>query len=105
MKDNNKKIINKDKYLDDSNDYDDNNNNLFVESNKKDDSLEKYFKPLEDNHESDDILKQLENLNLSEEKSFEIPQKIFEPLAEKKTENIKINNSNKKEKKRNKYYK
>ena len=38
---------------------------------KKDDSLEKYFKPLEENKDTNDILKELENLNLSAEKSFD----------------------------------
>ena len=61
----------------------DNPNNI-----KKDDSLDKYFNPIEESHESEDILKKLDNLNFSEETSFEMPQKIFEPLAQ--------NNSNKK---------
>ena len=74
-------------YVDDNNDSD-GNDNIFNKNIAKDDSLEKYFKPMEDNHESDDILKQLENLNLSEEKSFDMPQKIFEPLANKKVNEI-----------------
>ena len=98
MKENKNNNINEDNYLDEFNDSNDNNNNVFHKSNKKDDSLDKYFKSIDDNHESDDILKQLENLNLSEEKSFEMPQKIFEPLSQKKSENKKISSSNKKEK-------
>ena len=99
MKDNPKKNINEDEYLDDINDSEDeNNNNIFSKPNRKDDSLEQYFKPMDDNHESEDILKQLENLNLSEEKSFEMPQKIFQPLAEKNKES-KNNSTNKKDKK------
>ena len=57
------------------------NNNNYAKNIKKDDSLEKYFNPIEDSHESEDILKKLENLNFSEETSFEMPQKIFEPLS------------------------
>lgn len=104
MKDNNNKNnFNKNIYDDESNDSGD-NNNIFQQNNKKDDSLDKYFKPMEDNHETDDILKQLENLNLSEEKSFDMPQKIFEPLSGKNAEQKKKenNSSNKKEKKINK---
>ena len=104
MKDNNNKNnFNKNIYDDESNDSGD-NNNIFQQNNKKDDSLDKYFKPMEDNHETDDILKELENLNLSEEKSFDMPQKIFEPLSGKNAEQKKKDNnsSNKKEKKINK---
>ena len=104
MKDNNNKNnFNKNIYDDESNDSGD-NNNIFQQNNKKDDSLDKYFKPMEDNHETDDILKELENLNLSEEKSFDMPQKIFEPLSGKNAEQKKKdnNNNNKKEKKINK---
>ena len=81
---------------------DKNNNELNIQ---KDDSLEKYFNPIEDSHESEDILKKLENLNFSEETSFELPQKIFEPLTEKqieqdnmynKDDDIKNNNEDKK---------
>ena len=64
------------------------NNNDNLNKIKKDDSLDKYFNPIEESHESEDILKKLDNLNFSEETSFEMPQKIFEPLAQ--------NNSNKK---------
>ena len=67
----------------------DENNNLFQQNNKKDDSLEKYFKPMEENQETDDIIKQLEKLNLSEEKSFDMPQKIFEPLTDTNMEYTK----------------
>jgi len=74
-------------YVDDNNDSD-GNDNIFNKNIAKDDSLEKYFKPMEENHESDDILKQLENLNLSEEKSFDMPQKVFEPLINKKINEI-----------------
>ena len=77
-------------YVDDNNDSD-GNDNIFNKNIAKDDSLEKYFKPMEDNHEADDILKQLENLNLSEEKSFDMPQKVFEPLANKKTNELNTN--------------
>ena len=72
------------------------NNNIFPKNNKKDDSLEKYFKQMDDNHETDDILKQLEYLNLSEEKSFDMPQRMIEPLAENNKENMKNNTSSKK---------
>ena len=87
MKDNNNQnnIDNKDIYEDESNESED-NNNIFQQNIRKGDSLDKYFKPIEDNHESEDILKQLENLNLSEDKSFEMPQKVFEPLGKKKSE-------------------
>ena len=103
MKDNNSNNIgNQDNYSDGSNDLEYNNNNNFIQNNKKDDSLDKYFKQMDDNHESDDILKQLEYLNLSEEKSFEMPKKIFDPLLDKNKDNININTSNKKEKKENK---
>ena len=69
-----------------------NNPNKF----KKDDSLDKYFNPIEESHESEDILKKLDNLNFSEETSFEMPQKIFEPLAQKSSIpiNEKIINNN-----------
>ena len=101
MKNNPKKNVNEVNYLDDINDSEDeNNNNIFGQINKKDDSLEQYFKPMDDNHESEDILKQLENLNLSEEKSFEMPQKIFQPLAEKNKGKTN-SSSNKKDKKLN----
>ena len=101
MKNNPKKNVNEDNYLDDINDSEDeNNNNIFGQINKKDDSLEQYFKPMDDNHESEDILKQLENLNLSEEKSFEMPQKIFQPLVEKNKGKTN-SSSNKKDKKLN----
>ena len=77
-----------------------NHENNYQINNKKDDSLDQYFNPIEDSHESEDILKKLDNLNFSEETSFEMPQKTFEPL----TQNIpnqkdkKINNNNIKEK-------
>ena len=91
MKDNKNSNINYNNiYVDDNNDSD-GNDNIFNKNIAKDDSLEKYFKPMEDNHETDDILKQLENLNLSEEKSFDMPQKVFEPLANKKANEIKTN--------------
>ena len=91
MKDNK----NEEKYLDGHNNSDDNKNDVLSKSNIKNDSLDKYFKSFEDNHESNDILKELENLNLSEEKSFEMPQKIFEPLSEKSQENKKTINNDK----------
>ena len=69
------------------------NNNIFKQNNKKDDSLEKYFKPMEENLESEDILKQLEKLNLSEEKSFDMPQKNFEPFSDKNLEYTKKKNN------------
>ena len=77
-----------------------NHENNYQINNKKDDSLDQYFNPIEDSHESEDILKKLDNLNFSEETSFEMPQKTFEPL----TQNIpnqkdkKMNNNNIKEK-------
>ena len=77
-----------------------NHENKYQINNKKDDSLDQYFNPIEDSHESEDILKKLDNLNFSEETSFEMPQKTFEPL----TQNIpnqkdkKMNNNNIKEK-------
>ena len=49
----------------------DDENNPGSNRKKKDDSLEKYFKPLEENKDTNDILKQLEDLNLSAEKSFD----------------------------------
>ena len=70
-------------------------------NSKREDSLDKYFNPIEESHESEDILKKLDNLNFSEETSFELPQKIFEPLAQKNTNkinnNIISNNINQKE--------
>ena len=96
MKDFNKKIDYKNMYSDDYNsiDLDQNannilNNNNYVKNIKKDDSLEKYFNPIEDSHESEDILKKLENLNFSEETSFEMPQKVFEPLSKNIPKEIK----------------
>ena len=96
MKDFNKKIDYKNMYSDDYNsiDLDQNannilNNNYYVKNIKKDDSLEKYFNPIEDSHESEDILKKLENLNFSEETSFEMPQKVFEPLSKNVPKEIK----------------
>ena len=86
--------------------YSDDYNSIDLEGNEinndnqnkiqKDDSLEKYFNPIEDSHESEDILKKLENLNFSEETSFEMPQKVFEPLAQKSSKpiNNKIINNN-----------
>ena len=77
-----------------------NNNSKNV---KREDSLEKYFNPIEDSHESEDILKKLDNLNFSEETSFEMPQKIFEPLAQKNykqfSNDVKLINTKKKENK------
>ena len=64
------------------------NNNNNQNNNNKDDSLDKYFNPIEESHESEDILKKLDNLNLSEETSFEMPQKIFEPLVQKNSKQI-----------------
>ena len=96
MKDFNKKLDYKNMYSDDYNsiDLDQNNNNIlnnnnYVKNIKKDDSLEKYFNPIEDSHESEDILKKLENLNFSEETSFEMPQKVFEPLSKNIPKEIK----------------
>ena len=74
----------------------DNPNNI-----KKDDSLDKYFNPIEESHESEDILKKLDNLNFSEETSFEMPQKIFEPLAQNNSNPININNKKNNEKNKN----
>ena len=62
--------------------------NVYQNNLKKDDSLDKYFNPIEESHESEDILKKLDHLNLSDENSFELPQKIFEPLAQKNTNKI-----------------
>ena len=76
------------------------NNNDNLNKIKKDDSLDKYFNPIEESHESEDILKKLDNLNFSEETSFEMPQKIFEPLAQNNSNPININNK-KKEKNKN----
>ena len=108
MKDFNKKIDYKNMYSDDYNsiDFEQNENNIINNNNytkniKKDDSLEKYFNPIEDSHESEDILKKLENLNFSEETSFDMPQKIFEPLSKnipKETKNEKQNLKKEKEK-------
>ena len=92
MKDNKKE----ENYLEGYNVSNDNKNDMFSKSNLKNDSLDKYFKSFEDNHESNDILKELENLNLSEEKSFEMPQKIFEPLSVKTQESKKTINNDKK---------
>ena len=94
-----KNIITRDNYLDYINDSYENNNTMVSQANKKDDSLDKYFKPLEDKYEADDILKQLEKLNLSDEKSFDVPQKAFQPLVQKSVELSKKTNSNRKEKK------
>ena len=76
------------------------NNNDNLNKIKKDDSLDKYFNPIEESHESEDILKKLDNLNFSEETSFEMPQKTFEPLTQNipKQKDKKINNNNIKEK-------
>ena len=76
------------------------NNNDNLNKIKKDDSLDKYFNPIEESHESEDILKKLDNLNFSEETSFEMPQKIFEPLAQNNSNPIN-NNNKKKEKNKN----
>ena len=76
------------------------NNNDNLNKIKKDDSLDKYFNPIEESHESEDILKKLDNLNFSEETSFEMPQKIFEPLAQNNSNPINISNK-KKEKNKN----
>ena len=77
-----------------------NHENNYKINNKKDDSLDQYFNPIEDSHESEDILKKLDNLNFSEETSFEMPQKTFEPLTQNipKQKDKKINNNNIKEK-------
>ena len=77
-----------------------NHENNYQINNKKDDSLDQYFNPIEDSHESEDILKKLDNLNFSEETSFEMPQKTFEPLTQNipKQKDKKINNNNIKEK-------
>ena len=77
-----------------------NHENNYQINNKKDDSLDQYFNPIEDSHESEDILKKLDNLNFSEETSFEMPQKAFEPLTQNipKQKDKKINNNNIKEK-------
>ena len=81
------------------------NNNNKYKNIKREDSLDKYFNPIEDSHESEDILKKLDNLNFSEETSFEMPQKVFEPLAEKNpmpiNNNNMINNYNKRDNKEN----
>ena len=105
MKDFNKKIDYKNMYSDEYNsiDLDRNENNIlnnnYTKNIKKDDSLEKYFNPIEDSHESEDILKKLENLNFSEETSFDMPQKIFEPLSKNIPKEIKNEKQNiKKEK-------
>ena len=110
MKDFNKKIDYKNMYSDDYNsiDFEQNENNIINNNNytkniKKDDSLEKYFNPIEDSHESEDILKKLENLNFSEETSFDMPQKIFEPLSKNIPKEIKNEKQNvKKEKEKEK---
>ena len=77
-----------------------NHENNYQINNKKDDSLDQYFNPIEDSHESEDILKKLDNLNFSEETSFEMPQKTFEQLTQNipKQKDKKINNNNIKEK-------
>ena len=112
MKDFNKKIDYKNMYSDEYNsidlDQNDNNiiNNNYTKNIKKDDSLEKYFNPIEDSHESEDILKKLENLNFSEETSFDMPQKVFEPLSKNMPKEIskeKQNNLNKEKEKLSKY--
>ena len=112
MKDFNKKIDYKNMYSDEFNsidlDQNDNNiiNNNYAKNIKKDDSLEKYFNPIEDSHESEDILKKLENLNFSEETSFDMPQKVFEPLSKNMPKEIskeKQNNFNKEKEKLSKY--
>ena len=112
MKDFNKKIDYKNMYSDEYNsidlDQNDNNiiNNNYTKNIKKDDSLEKYFNPIEDSHESEDILKKLENLNLSEETSFDMPQKVFEPLSKNMPKEIskeKQNNFGKEKEKLSKY--
>ena len=112
MKDFNKKIDYKNMYSDEYNsidlDQNDNNiiNNNYAKNIKKDDSLEKYFNPIEDSHESEDILKKLENLNFSEETSFDMPQKVFEPLSKNMPKEIskeKQNNFGKEKEKLSKY--
>jgi len=77
-----------------------NHENNYQINNEKDDSLDQYFNPIEDSRESEDILKKLDNLNFSEETSFEMPQKTFEPLTQNipKQKDKKINNNNIKEK-------
>ena len=100
MKNPNKKLDYKNMYSDEFNSIDldphDNINNYNpINIIKKDDSLDKYFNPIEDSHESEDILIKLDNLNFSEETSFEMPQKAFEPLSKNisKQQNNKINNN------------
>ena len=91
MKDFNKKIDYKNMYSDEINSIDLEQNKINNNSKnvKREDSLEKYFNPIEDSHESEDILKKLENLNFSEETSFEMPQKVFEPLSKNIPKEIK----------------
>jgi hypothetical protein len=101
MKKTNIKKDYKNMYLDDyDSEINNNHENNYQINNKKDDSLDQYFNPIEDSHESEDILKKLDNLNFSEETSFEMPQKTFEPLTQNipKQKDKKINNNNIKEK-------
>ena len=105
MKDNNSKNKqNKNIYIYNNNDSEDNIKNTSFKNNKKDDSLHKYYKTLEDTHESYELLKQLEILNLSEKKSFDLPKKITINLN-KNNDSIlgktKANKGNKKEKRYN----
>ena len=101
MKDNNnsKNKQNKNIYGFNNNDSED---NIKMKKNKKDDSYYKNYKTLEDTHESYELLKQLEILNLSEKKSFEIPKKVTINLNnDTSLGKTKINKSNKKERRQN----
>ena len=103
MKDNNnsKNKQNKNIYVYNNNDSED---NIKMKNNKKDDSYHKYYKTLEDTHESYEILKQLEILNLSDKKSFEIPKKVTINLNKNNDTTLgktKINKGSKKEKRDN----
>jgi hypothetical protein len=101
MKDNNnsKNKQNKNIYSFNNNDSQD---NIKMKKNKKDDFYYKNYKTLEDTHESYELLKQLEILNLSEKKSFEIPKKVTINLNnDTSLGKTKINKSNKKERRQN----
>jgi len=92
MKDNN---ISKNKqvknlYTYNNNGSEDNIKNTSMKNNKKDNSFHNYYKTLEDTHESFELLKQLEILNLSEKK-INKGNKKEKRDKEDKNETIKLN--------------
>ena len=91
-------------YIYNNNDSEDNIKSSLMKNNKKDKSLHKNYKTLEDTYESYELLKQLEILNLSEKKSFDIPKRVAINLNKNNDitlGKIKSNKDSKKEKRGN----